>query len=104
MPQLPPLPPRHTIPESIWIVLDKIRSFLQSLTIRGDGKTIRVNQTDGGYTISAVLPPGKVYIEKTIYFLEVSTVDGDGCPDSTEWHRYTIPIITDEIVAEMPTE
>lgn len=103
MPQLPPLPPKHTLPIALWTVLDKIITFLKALTIRGDNKTIRVNQTDGGITISAILPPGKVYIEKTIYFLEVSTVDGDGCPNGMEWHKYTILLITDEVVAEMPT-
>ena len=92
---LPPLPPRHTISESLWIVLDKIMSYLKSLTIRGDGKTISVNQTDNGVTISAILPPGKVYLEKEVYFLEVTYIDGDGCPDTQEWHKYTIPIISD---------
>ena len=104
MPQLPPLPVRGSIRDVIWIVLDKIISYLRSLPIRGDSKTIKVSQTDGAFVISAIpgTNGGNNFSEKVVYFLEVTDIDANGCPNTTEWHKYTIPIISD-LVEDPPT-
>jgi len=36
------------------------------------------------------------FIRKTIQFLEVTTLDGDGCPDETDWREYDIPLFSDK--------
>ncbi len=101
MAQIPPLPPRDSLPDGLWIVLDKIRSMLMSHNIKGDGKTIKVNYTDGGGTVSAI-PNSIGFTEKEVFFLEVTDIDADGCPGTIEWHKYTIPIISD-VIEDPPT-
>ncbi len=100
MPQIPPLPVRGSIPDAIWIALDKINAYLRSLPIRGDGKTASVSQTDGAFVISAIAGKEINYTEKEIFFLEVTDIDANGCPNTTEWHKITVPVISD--IAEDP--
>ena len=98
MAQFPPLPSRNTIPYWIWNVLDKIITFCKSLTIKGDGKTIKVSSTDGGYVISAINNSPSPF-QKSVYFLEVTELDAvTGCPATYEWHKYTIQVLSDEVV------
>ena len=91
MAQFPPLPARKEMPDGLWIVLDRIIAFCKSLRVRGDGKTTQVNYTDGGYTVSNGMRT------KEVYFLEVTEIDGDGCPATSEWHKYTIPYLSDTV-------
>ena len=102
MPQSPPLPARGSIPNAIWIVFERIIAYLRSLPIRGDNKTIKVSQTDGAFVISAIAGKNPSYTEKVVFFLEVTDIDSNGCPNTTEWHKYTIPIISD-VVEDPPT-
>ena len=99
MPQIPPLPARGSIPNAIWVVFERIIAYIRSLPIRGDNKTIKVSQTDGAFVISAIaggLSAGaNGFLQKEVFFLEVTDIDSNGCPGTQEWHKYTIPIILD---------